>query len=129
MTNNSNHFTHDAWEVNTEVWDARMGDESNDLFKKRNNPSTVHLIDHLFVIRELMLRGDHFKTIRGYAYNCQRLALPAAGENKFRKRIASKARKQFQTTRLVPAVRCIKNFLAGLPRLVKADQAPITILE
>jgi hypothetical protein len=27
-----NQFTHDAWEANAEVWDARMGDEGNDFF-------------------------------------------------------------------------------------------------
>ena len=32
MTDNPNQFTHDAWESNAEVWDARMGDEGNDFF-------------------------------------------------------------------------------------------------
>jgi SAM-dependent methyltransferase len=27
-----NQFTHDAWESNAEVWDARMGDDGNDFF-------------------------------------------------------------------------------------------------
>ena len=39
MTNNSNHFTHDAWEANAEVWDARMGDEGNDFFKTKYEPN------------------------------------------------------------------------------------------
>jgi len=60
MTNDPHQFSHDAWEANAEVWDARMGDEGNDFFKKKTNPSTAHQIDHLFVIRELMLRGDYF---------------------------------------------------------------------
>ena len=28
-----NKETREAWEVNAEVWDTRMGDESNDFFK------------------------------------------------------------------------------------------------
>jgi hypothetical protein len=32
MTDNPHQFTHDAWEANAEVWDARMGDEGNDFF-------------------------------------------------------------------------------------------------
>ena len=30
---------------------------------------------------------------------------------------------------LAGVLRCVKNFLAGLPRLVQADQAPVSILE
>jgi hypothetical protein len=48
MSDNPHQFTRDAWEANAEVWDARMGDDGNDFFKKRNNPSTVHLIDFAF---------------------------------------------------------------------------------
>jgi len=29
---NPHQFTLDAWEANAEVWDARMGDEGNDIF-------------------------------------------------------------------------------------------------
>lgn len=31
--NDLNKETRDAWEVNAEVWDARMGGEGNDFFK------------------------------------------------------------------------------------------------
>ena len=30
---------------------------------------------------------------------------------------------------LAAVLRCVKNFLAGLPRLLQADQPPVTILE
>jgi len=33
-------FTRDAWEANAEVWDARMGEEGNDFFKKGSRPKT-----------------------------------------------------------------------------------------
>ena len=39
MTNNPHQFTRDAWEVNADVWDARMGDEGNDFFKTHERPS------------------------------------------------------------------------------------------
>jgi hypothetical protein len=32
MTTNPHQFTHDAWEANADVWDARMGDEGNGFF-------------------------------------------------------------------------------------------------
>jgi 2-polyprenyl-3-methyl-5-hydroxy-6-metoxy-1,4-benzoquinol methylase len=32
MLNDPNQFTHDAWEANAEVWNARLGDEGNDFF-------------------------------------------------------------------------------------------------
>jgi SAM-dependent methyltransferase len=32
MIRDPNQFTHDAWESNAEVWDARMGDDGNDFF-------------------------------------------------------------------------------------------------
>ena len=39
MINDPNQFTHDAWEANAEVWDARMGDEGNDFFNSPRWPS------------------------------------------------------------------------------------------
>lgn len=45
MTNNLNQFTHDAWESNAEVWDARMGDEGNDFFNMLCWPSLVSLLN------------------------------------------------------------------------------------
>lgn len=45
MTNDSNQFTHDAWEANAEVWDSRMGDEGNDFFNLLCWPSLVSLLD------------------------------------------------------------------------------------
>src|SRR6185503_16210693 len=38
-------FTHDAWEANAEVWDARMGDEGNDFFNLLCWPSLASLLD------------------------------------------------------------------------------------
>lgn len=32
MQNSLNQFTKDAWDANAEIWDARMGNEGNDLF-------------------------------------------------------------------------------------------------
>ena len=32
MDNDPNQFSHEAWDANAEVWDARMGDEGNDFF-------------------------------------------------------------------------------------------------
>ncbi|HLO32018.1 MAG TPA: class I SAM-dependent methyltransferase [Anaerolineales bacterium] len=32
MIDDPNQFTHDAWDANAEVWDARMGDNGNDFF-------------------------------------------------------------------------------------------------
>src|SRR5215216_6571727 len=32
MTDDPNQFSREAWDANAEVWDARMGDESNDFF-------------------------------------------------------------------------------------------------
>jgi hypothetical protein len=32
MTDDPHQFTRDAWEVNAEVWDARIVDEGNDFF-------------------------------------------------------------------------------------------------
>ncbi len=45
MTNNPHQFTHDAWEANAEVWDARMGDEGNDFFNVLCWPSLASLLD------------------------------------------------------------------------------------
>ncbi len=38
-------FTHDAWDANAEVWDARMGDEGNDFFNILCWPSLTSLLD------------------------------------------------------------------------------------
>ena len=40
-----NQFTHDAWEANAEVWDARMGDEGNDFFNVLCWPALASLLD------------------------------------------------------------------------------------
>jgi ubiquinone/menaquinone biosynthesis C-methylase UbiE len=45
MTNDPHQFTHDAWEANAEVWDARMGDEGNDFFNVLCWPSLASLLD------------------------------------------------------------------------------------
>ena len=45
MFSDSNQFTHDAWEANAEVWDARMGDNGNDFFNLLCWPSLVSLLD------------------------------------------------------------------------------------
>src|SRR5215208_5121041 len=45
MTNDPHQFTHDAWEANAEVWDARMGDEGNDFFNLLCWPSLVSLLE------------------------------------------------------------------------------------
>jgi hypothetical protein len=39
MTNDPHQFTHDAWEANAEVWDARMSDEGNDFFNAKFAPN------------------------------------------------------------------------------------------
>ena len=41
MTDEPNQFTHDAWEANAEIWDARMGDEGNDFFKTKYEPNRL----------------------------------------------------------------------------------------
>lgn len=38
-------FTHDAWEANAEIWDARMGDEGNDFFNILCWPVLASLLD------------------------------------------------------------------------------------
>lgn len=38
-------FTRDAWEANAELWDARMGDEGNDLFNVLCWPSIVSFLN------------------------------------------------------------------------------------
>jgi 2-polyprenyl-3-methyl-5-hydroxy-6-metoxy-1,4-benzoquinol methylase len=38
-------FSHDAWEANAEIWDARMGDEGNDFFNLLCWPSLASLLD------------------------------------------------------------------------------------
>ena len=43
MINNSNQFSHDAWEANAEVWDSRMGDNGNDFFKTKTWPHHLWL--------------------------------------------------------------------------------------
>ena len=43
--NDPNKETRDAWEVNAEVWDARMGDEGNDFFNILCWPALVSLLD------------------------------------------------------------------------------------
>ena len=43
--NDLNKETRDAWEVNAEVWDARMGDEGNDFFNILCWPALVSLLD------------------------------------------------------------------------------------
>ena len=37
-------FTHEAWEANADVWDARMGDEGNDFFNLLCWPSLASLL-------------------------------------------------------------------------------------
>ncbi len=43
--NDLNKETRDAWEVNAEVWDARMSDEVNDFFNILCWPALVSLLD------------------------------------------------------------------------------------
>jgi 2-polyprenyl-3-methyl-5-hydroxy-6-metoxy-1,4-benzoquinol methylase len=45
MTNDPNQFTHDAWEANAEIWDARMGDEGNDFFNVLCWPTLAAQLD------------------------------------------------------------------------------------
>ena len=45
MTDDPHQFTHDAWEANADVWDARMGDEGNDFFNLLCWPSLASLLD------------------------------------------------------------------------------------
>lgn len=45
MMNDPNQFTHDAWEANADVWDARMGDEGNDFFNVLCWPALAALLD------------------------------------------------------------------------------------
>jgi SAM-dependent methyltransferase len=45
MISDPNQFTHDAWEVNAETWDSRMGDNGNDFFNLLCWPSLVSLLD------------------------------------------------------------------------------------
>jgi SAM-dependent methyltransferase len=45
MTDNPHQFTHDAWEANAEVWDARMGDEGNDFLNVLCWPSLASFLD------------------------------------------------------------------------------------
>lgn len=45
MTENPHQFTHDAWEANAELWDARMGDEGNDFFNLLCWPALASLLD------------------------------------------------------------------------------------
>jgi hypothetical protein len=47
-----------------------------------------------------------------FSATAQRFALPAAGENKARKRVTAKVQNQLQKTRRVPAVRCTLCWLA-----------------
>ena len=35
-----NQISSEAWDANAEHWDARMGDEGNDFFKKNNPPQS-----------------------------------------------------------------------------------------
>ncbi len=44
MNDHPNQFTHDAWEANAQVWDARMGDEGNDFFNILCWPAIVALL-------------------------------------------------------------------------------------
>src|ERR1041385_590826 len=43
-TTDPNQFSHDAWEANAEVWDARMGDEGNDFFNLLCWPSLASFL-------------------------------------------------------------------------------------
>ena len=45
MSDNPHEFTHNAWEANAEVWDARMGDEGNDFFNVLCWPSLASLLN------------------------------------------------------------------------------------
>ena len=45
MTEDPHQFTHDAWEANADLWDARMGDEGNDFFNILCWPSLLSLLD------------------------------------------------------------------------------------
>lgn len=45
MSDNPHQFTHDAWEANAEVWDARMGDEGNDFFNILCWPALASLLE------------------------------------------------------------------------------------
>jgi 2-polyprenyl-3-methyl-5-hydroxy-6-metoxy-1,4-benzoquinol methylase len=44
MNTDPNRFTHDAWEANAQVWDARMGEEGNDFFNVLCWPALVSLL-------------------------------------------------------------------------------------
>jgi SAM-dependent methyltransferase len=45
MMNDPNQFTHDAWEANADVWDARMGENGNDFFNLLCWPALASLLD------------------------------------------------------------------------------------
>ena len=45
MTADPHRFTHDAWEANAEVWDARMGDEGHDFFNLLCWPAMASLLE------------------------------------------------------------------------------------
>jgi len=45
MLTNPNQFSHDAWEANAEIWDARMGDEGNDFFNVLCWPVLASFLD------------------------------------------------------------------------------------
>ena len=47
MADTPHEFTHDAWEANAEVWDARMGDDGNDFFKTHERPSLAPVPCHI----------------------------------------------------------------------------------
>jgi 2-polyprenyl-3-methyl-5-hydroxy-6-metoxy-1,4-benzoquinol methylase len=44
-TADPNQSSHDAWEANADVWDARMGDEGNDFFNVLCWPTIVSFLD------------------------------------------------------------------------------------
>lgn len=43
--NDLNRETREAWEMNAEVWDNRMGDEGNDFFNVLCWPALASLLD------------------------------------------------------------------------------------
>ena len=43
--NDLNKETHEAWEMNAEVWDTRMGDEGNDFFNILCWPALASLLN------------------------------------------------------------------------------------
>jgi 2-polyprenyl-3-methyl-5-hydroxy-6-metoxy-1,4-benzoquinol methylase len=45
MTDDPHQFTHDAWEANADLWDARMGDEGNDFFNVLCWPIVASFLD------------------------------------------------------------------------------------